>query len=70
MHELNGTVHWREPKSGKRAGFGKFDQPLDEPVVLGQRRGKPAAPRGRPRMGGRGSNVQLHGTEGKWGCYR
>jgi len=23
-------VHWHEPKSGERAGFGKFDQPMSD----------------------------------------
>jgi oxalate decarboxylase/phosphoglucose isomerase-like protein (cupin superfamily) len=81
MHELNGTVHWHEPKSGERAGFGKFDQPLSEydrfmegeglPVFrgVGIRKVQDLPLVDWPRMGGRGSYIQLHGTEGKWGCY-
>jgi mannose-6-phosphate isomerase-like protein (cupin superfamily) len=81
MHELNGMVHWHEPKSGERAGFGKFDQPMSDydrfmvseglPVFrgVGIRRVQDLPLVAWPRMGGRGSYIQLHGTEGKWGCY-
>jgi len=81
MHELNGMVHWHEPKSGERAGFGNFDQPMSDYDRFMESEGLPVfrgVGIGRvqdlplvawPRMGGRGSYIQLHGTEGKWGCY-
>lgn len=81
MHELNGMVHWHEPKSGERAGFGKFDQPKSDydrfmeseglPIFrgVGIRKVQDLPLVDWPRMGGRGSYIQLHGTEGKWGCY-
>jgi len=74
-------VSWSEPKEGNRAGFGKFTKlplPYDTfmesegiPVFrdLGIRdiRGLPLKPW--KRVGGKGSYIQLYGTEGKWGCY-
>ena len=81
MHKLNGTVHWHEPKLGERAGFGEFGQPKSHYDLFMEADGLPIF-RGVgirkvqdlplvnwPRMGGRGSYIQLHGTEGKWGCY-
>lgn len=72
---------WQEPKGGNRAGFGKFKQPQMEydrfmesegiPVVrgVGIRNVKELELADWPRMGGRGTYIQLSGTEGKWGCY-
>jgi quercetin dioxygenase-like cupin family protein len=76
-----GHEHWVEPQAGQKAGFGKFTKlatPYDRfmeaegiPVYreLGMRdiRELPLAPW--PRVGGRGSYIQLYGTEGKWGSY-
>lgn len=76
-----GHEHWIEPQEGKKAGFGKFTKlatPYDQfmeaegiPVYreLGMRdiRDLPLAPW--KRIGGRGSYIQLYGTEGKWGSY-
>lgn len=81
MHDVTGKVHWHEPTKGDRAGFGKFGQPLSDydqfmeadgiPVFrgLGFRSVKDLELYDWPRMGGRGHYIQLHGTEGKWGCY-
>jgi mannose-6-phosphate isomerase-like protein (cupin superfamily) len=80
MHDISGS-HWHEPAAGKRAGFGKFGRPKTPydlfmesegvPVFRGIGIGKvqnlPLAPW--KRLGGRGTYIQLHGTEGKWGCY-
>src|SRR6202162_6442711 len=80
MHDVPGS-HWHEPAAGKRAGFGKFGRPKTPydlfmesegiPVFrdIGVRRVQnlPLAPW--RRLGGRGTYIQLHGTEGKWGCY-
>ena len=76
-----GHEHWVEPEHGKKAGFGKFKKlatPYDRfmeaegiPVYreLGMRdiRELPLYPW--KRVGGRGSYIQLYGTEGKWGGY-
>ncbi len=81
-HDVPGQQHWHEP-SGEvaRAGFGKFQKlatPYDEymaaeglPVFrdlgISKVQNLPLVPW--KRTGGRGSFIQLYGTEGKWGCY-
>jgi quercetin dioxygenase-like cupin family protein len=81
MHDTPDQVHWHEPKAGENAGFGKFlrkPMPYDSfmeaegiPVYrgIGVRRVQdlPLAPW--KRQGGRGSYIQLYGTEGLWGMY-
>ena len=81
MHDTPDQVHWHEPKAGENAGYGKFKRapmPYDRfmeaegvPVYrgIGVRRVQdlPLAPW--PRLGGRGSYIQLYGTEGLWGLY-
>ena len=81
MHEITGQVHWHEPSGFKRAGFGKFkrqplpyDRFMDAEGVpcyrgIGVRRVQdlPLVPW--QRLGGRGSFIQLYGTEGLWGMY-
>jgi oxalate decarboxylase/phosphoglucose isomerase-like protein (cupin superfamily) len=82
MHDdMSGLVHWHEPIKEERAGHGRFGQPQSDydkfmeadgiPVFrgLGLRRTQDLPLVDWPRMGGRGHYVQLHGTEGKWGCY-
>jgi quercetin dioxygenase-like cupin family protein len=81
MHEITGQVHWHEPSGFKRAGFGKFDRPKtpydlfmesdDIPIYrdIGVSKVQNLPLVAWPRMGGRGSYIQLHGTEGKWGSY-
>ena len=73
--------HWHEPKAGENAGKGKFKRPpmpYDRfmeaegiPVYrdIGVRTvlDLPLAPW--KRLGGRGSYIQLYGTEGLWGQY-
>ena len=80
MHDTTGE-HWHEPKAGENAGFGKFlrkPMPYDSfmesegiPIYrgIGVRRVQdlPMAPW--KRLGGRGSYIQLFGTEGLWGMY-
>jgi quercetin dioxygenase-like cupin family protein len=72
---------WDEPKQGERAGFRKFSRPKTPydmfmesegiPIFrdIGVRRVQdlPLAPWS--RTGGRGTYIQLYGTEGKWGCH-
>ncbi len=80
-HDSGGVVHWHEPKGGERAGFGKFGQPRSDydrfmeseglPVFrgIGVRKVQDLPLVDWKRTGGRGSYIQLHGTEGKWGSY-
>jgi len=81
MHDVPGEPHWHEPMRGQRAGFDTFKRPQmpydrfmeleDIPVFrgLGVRRVQdlPMAPWA--RLGGRGSYIQLQGTEGLLGQY-
>ena len=74
-------THWHEPKAGENAGFGKFKRPampydrFMEAEGIPCHRGigcktvleLPMAPW--KRLGGRGTYVQLYGTEGLWGMY-
>ena len=75
------STHWHEPKAGENAGFGKFKRPampydrfIEAEGVpcyrgIGLRRAQdlPMAPW--KRLGGKGSYIQLYGTEGLWGSY-
>src|SRR6201998_3135825 len=81
MHEIAGQVHWHEPSGFKRAGFGKFGRPktpydlfmesegvpVYRDIGVSKVQNLPLAPW--KRLGGRGTYIQLYGTEGKWGCY-
>ena len=81
MHDTPDQVHWHEPKAGENAGLGAFKRPQmpydrfmeaeGVPVYrgIGVRRVQdlPLAPW--KRLGGRGSYIQLYGTEGLWGLY-
>src|ERR1700739_4528962 len=81
MHAPPDKVHGNEPKAGENAGFGKFKrQPLpydrfmeDEGVPcyrgIGVHRVQDLPLVAWPRLGGRGSFIQLFGTEGLWGLY-
>lgn len=82
MHlDPDGMTHWHEPQKEERAGFGAFGQPKSDYDRFMDEEGLPVfrgigirhvgdLPLARwERMGGRGSFIQLHGTEGKWGCY-
>ena len=80
MHDITGS-HWHEPKAGENAGFGKFQRkpmPYDTfmesegvPVYrnIGVRRVQDLPMQPWKRLGGRGSYIQLFGTEGLWGQY-
>ena len=81
MHDTPDQVHWHEPKAGENAGFGAFKRkpmPYDSfmeaegvPVYrgIGVRRVQDLPMKPWRRLGGRGSYIQLYGTEGLWGCY-
>jgi quercetin dioxygenase-like cupin family protein len=72
---------WIEPKDGKRTGFGKFKKlplpydnfmesegiPIFRDIGVRDIRDLPLKPW--KRIGGKGTYIQLYGTEGKWGCY-
>ena len=80
MHDIPGQTHWHEPTAGQRAGFGKFGRPktpydifmesegipIYRDIGVSKVQNLPLAPW--KRTGGRGTYIQLHGTEGKWGC--
>jgi quercetin dioxygenase-like cupin family protein len=81
MHELTGETHWHEPAAGQRAGYGRFARPAmpydrfmeseGVPIYrgIGVRRVQDLPMQPWQRLGGRGSYIQLYGTEGLWGCY-
>src|SRR5580704_19755148 len=80
MHDVTSS-HWHEPEGNKNAGYGAWNRPntaYDDfmeaqgiPIYRagGVRRVQdlPLAPW--KRMGGRGTFIQLFGTEGLWGSY-
>jgi quercetin dioxygenase-like cupin family protein len=80
-HDAPEQPHWHEPKAGESAGFGKFKRkpmPYDSfmeaegiPVHrgIGVRRVQDLPLEPWKRLGGRGSYIQLYGTEGLWGSY-
>jgi len=75
------ATHWHEPKAGENAGHGKFKRPAmpydrfmeAEGIPVYRSIGcrtvldLPMAPW--KRLGGRGTYIQLFGTEGLWGMY-
>jgi quercetin dioxygenase-like cupin family protein len=81
MHDKTDQTHWHEPKAGENAGLGNFKRPqmpYDRfmeaegiPIYRGigvkNVRDLPLQPW--KRLGGKGSYVQLYGTEGLWGMY-
>jgi quercetin dioxygenase-like cupin family protein len=80
-HDAPDQTHWHEPKAGENAGLGKFKRkpmPYDSfmeaegiPVYrgIGVRRVQDLPLEPWKRLGGRGSYIQLYGTEGLWGSY-
>ena len=81
MHDIVNRGHWHEPSGDTRAGLGKFNRPKSPYDVFMEAEGIPvfrgigiSKVQNLPlspwkRMGGKGSYIQLSGTEGKWGCY-
>ena len=73
--------HWHEPKSGENAGLGKFGRPqmpydrfMEAEGIpcyrdIGVRTVLDLPLQPWTRLGGRGSYIQLFGTEGLWGSY-
>src|ERR1700704_144302 len=81
MHDITATEHRHEPQGYKNAGYGAWKRPNTSydnfmesqgiPIFrgIGVRRVQDMALAPWKRMGGRGTFIQLFGTEGKWGCY-
>src|SRR4029453_4459196 len=81
MHDTVTGSHWHEPKAGENAGLGTFQRaklpydkfmdeggiPCSPDIGVGPVQDLPLADW--KRLGGRGSFVQLYGTEGLWGMY-
>jgi mannose-6-phosphate isomerase-like protein (cupin superfamily) len=80
-HDGPSQTHWHEPTGKQRAGLGKFNKPDSPYDLFMQSEGIPVyrdigvskvqnLPLGDwKRLGGRGSFIQLYGTEGKGGYY-
>lgn len=80
-HDEPGAGHWHEPSKGENAGFGQFKQPKmpydkfmeDEGIPcyrgIGVKRVQDLPMRPWKRLGGKGTYIQLYGTEGLWGMY-
>lgn len=76
-----GVFDWQEPKGTNRAGFGKWTNPkspydlfiesqgipIHRDIGVHKVQDLPMAPW--KRLGGRGTAIQLFGTEGLWGMY-
>jgi quercetin dioxygenase-like cupin family protein len=81
MHDTVQDAHWHEPKAGQLAGFGAFTRPvlpydrfMEEEGIpchrgIGVRRVHDLPMKQWQRLGGRGTYIQLFGTEGLWGMY-
>ncbi len=75
------TATWQEPTERQKAGWGTWSRPLSPYDRFMEEQGIPIhrgigvrqvreLPLARwQRMGGRGTFIQLHGTEGRWGMY-
>src|SRR6187549_3675991 len=81
MHDTTQEKHWHQPKAGENAGFGSFKRPQmpydrfmeaeGVPIFrgIGVTRVHDLPMAAWKRLGGRGSYIQLYGTEGLWGMY-
>jgi mannose-6-phosphate isomerase-like protein (cupin superfamily) len=81
MHEITTQDHWHEPSGNQKAGLGTFKRvttPYDKfmeeqeiPIVraVGVSKVQDLPLKPWKRMGGKGSFIQLWGTEGLWGSY-
>jgi mannose-6-phosphate isomerase-like protein (cupin superfamily) len=81
MHDTTSQDHWHEPSGNQKAGLGTFKRvttPYDKfmeeqeiPVVraVGVSKVQDLPLKPWKRMGGKGSFIQLWGTEGLWGSY-
>ena len=81
MHDTVKDAHWHEPGAGENAGTGDFTRPKlpydrfmeaeGVPVFrgIGVKRVQDLPMTPWKRLGGRGTYIQLYGTEGLWGMY-
>lgn len=81
MHDITQGSHWHEPKAGENAGLGSFKRPkmpydrfIESEGIpcyrgIGVRRVQDLPLEPWKRVGGKGSYIQLYGTEGLWGMY-
>jgi quercetin dioxygenase-like cupin family protein len=81
MHDITDQSHWHEPERGANAGTGAFKRaamPYDRfmeaegvPIFrgIGVKRVHDLPMKPWARLGGKGSFIQLYGTEGLWGMY-
>ena len=81
MHDITDQSHWHEPERGANAGTGAFKRaamPYDRfmeaegvPVFrgIGVKRVHDLPMKPWARLGGKGTFIQLYGTEGLWGMY-
>jgi mannose-6-phosphate isomerase-like protein (cupin superfamily) len=81
MHDTTSQDHWHEPSGNQKAGLGTFKRvttPYDKfmeeqeiPIVraVGVSKVQDLPLKPWKRMGGKGSFIQLWGTEGLWGSY-
>jgi len=81
VHDVTNKTHWHEPSGGKRAGFGQWGRvktpydlfmesegiPCFRDIGISNVLNLPMQPW--KRKGGKGTYIQLHGTETKWGCF-
>jgi quercetin dioxygenase-like cupin family protein len=80
-HDAGQKTHWHEPKNGENAGHGAFGRPsspydrfMEEEGIpihraVGVHRVQDLPLKPWARLGGKGSYIQLYGTEGLWGMY-
>jgi len=80
-HDAATQTHWHEPSANKKAGYGKFARPMSAYDLFMESEGIPVfrdigiskvqnlPTKPWKRLGGKGSYIQLYGTEGKWGSY-
>lgn len=80
-HDAAQEKHWHEPSKGKNAGYGAWKRPntpydsfmeaQEIPIYrgIGVHRVQDLPLKPWKRMGGKGSFIQLYGTEGMWGSY-
>jgi len=80
-HDASQQTHYHEPKAGENAGYGVFKRPeypydrfmesegvpIYRAIGVHRVQDLPMAPWA--RLGGRGTYIQLYGTEGLWGTY-
>ena len=79
--EVSNPTQWHEPEKGENAGIGSWNRPNSPydnfmesqgiPIHrgIGVHRVQDLPLKPWQRLGGKGTFIQLYGTEGLWGCY-